>query len=249
MTPEPRRLGPALGLSLGLHAGLVFVVLILASVEPERVATKAPPIPTNLVYMLDPGPGGGGGGNPAPASAAVLEVPAPRPPVAVPVVAAEAPVEPPPPALDAPVRTDLGNIVQAAGTSLVALAGPGGGGRGPGVGPGDGPGVGPGSKGGTGGGPRGPGAPIVGPTLIRKVPPGYTDAAMRAKIQGEVMIEAVVLANGTVGSVKVIKSLDATYGLDAEALRAARLWLFRPATSGGVPVDVTVTLVLDFRIH
>jgi len=249
MTPEPRRLGPALGLSLGLHAGLVFVVLILASVEPERVATKTPPIPTNLVYMLDPGPGGGGGGNPAPASAAVLELPPPRPAVTVPVVAPSAPVEPPPPALDAPVRTDVGTVVRAAGSSILTLGGPGGGGRGPGAGPGDGPGLGPGSKGGTGGGPRGPGAPIVGPQLIRKVPPQYTDGAMRAKIQGEVIIEAVVLANGTVGTVKVLKSLDATYGLDAEAMRAARLWLFRPATSGGVPVDVTVTLVLEFRIH
>ena len=54
---------------------------------------------------------------------------------------------------------------------------------------------------------------------------------------------------GTVGEMSIAKSLDRVFGLDQEALRTARLWRFAPATLHGKPVDVLVTLVLEFRIY
>ena len=72
---------------------------------------------------------------------------------------------------------------------------------------------------------------------------------MRAQIQGVVELEAVVLTNGTVDDVRVIKFLDITYGLDAEAIAAAKRWLFKPGTYNGQPVPVIVTLLLEFRIE
>jgi TonB family protein len=73
---------------------------------------------------------------------------------------------------------------------------------------------------------------------------------MRAKIQGTVTLEAVVNADGTVGDVRVVRSLDRTHGLDLEAIKAAKLWFFRPATDReGRPVPIIVTLELLFTIH
>ena len=78
-------------------------------------------------------------------------------------------------------------------------------------------------------------------------PPKYPSAAMRAKIQGIVEVEAVVLTDGTVGDVRVIKSLDITFGLDAQAIAAAKRWQFKPGTYNGQPVPVIVTLLLEFK--
>ena len=52
--------------------------------------------------------------------------------------------------------------------------------------------------------------------------PQYTADAMRAKVQGTVLLECVVLPDGSVGRVDVVKSLDSTFGLDQEAVKAAR---------------------------
>ena len=72
---------------------------------------------------------------------------------------------------------------------------------------------------------------------------------MRAKIQGQVELEIVVLENGTVGEVRVTKSLDRTYGLDQAAMDAAKKWKFRPGVRQGTPAQVIVTLILEFRLH
>ena len=59
-----------------------------------------------------------------------------------------------------------------------------------------------------------------------------------------------MLPNGTVGDVRIMKSLDKQYGLDQEALAAAKKWLFRPGTDkDGKPIPVIVTIILEFRLH
>jgi protein TonB len=178
-----------------------------------------------------------------------MEVPIHTQPVLVPAVAVPLAPEPPQPALDAPVVTNAAVQLQASGTATIALPGPSGGGRGTGLGPGRGPGVGPGSDGGTGGGPRALGAGITPPVPIYQAKPSYTAAAMQAKIAGEVLLEIVVRADGTVGSARILRSLDRRYGLDEEAIRTAKLWRFSPATAGGKPIDVFVQLALEFRIY
>jgi TonB family protein len=93
-----------------------------------------------------------------------------------------------------------------------------------------------------------PGNGITYPTLLRQEKPQYPEGAMRAKIEGVVELEAVVLADGTVGEVRVLKSLDQRYGLDAEAIATARKWLFRPGSKDGKPVAVIVTIILEFSL-
>lgn len=94
-----------------------------------------------------------------------------------------------------------------------------------------------------------PGPGIVNPVLIRQVRPKYTQEAMRARIQGVVQLEAVVLENGTIGDIRVIKSLDTVFGLDNEAIAAARQWLFRPGMKDGKPVPVIIVMELELRLN
>ena len=63
-----------------------------------------------------------------------------------------------------------------------------------------------------------PGGRVVAPEVIREVKPQYTRRAMDEKVEGEVSIECVVKADGTVGDMKIVKSLDPD--LDKAALEA-----------------------------
>jgi TonB family protein len=112
-------------------------------------------------------------------------------------------------------------------------------------------GTGPGTGSGNASPPPGavrPGNGVTIPRLIKNVRPQYTAEAMRAKIQGSVMVECVVNTDGTVSDARVIRSLDATFGLDQEAIKAAKQWLFAPGTRNGEPVPVMVSIELTFTL-
>ena len=87
------------------------------------------------------------------------------------------------------------------------------------------------------------------PTLVKDVKPNYTADAIANRIQGTVLLSVVVLSNGTVGDVSVVRSLDTTYGLDAQAVLAAKQWLFNPGVKDGVPVAVRVTIEMSFTLR
>ena len=87
------------------------------------------------------------------------------------------------------------------------------------------------------------------PRVLREVKPQYTSDAMRAKVQGTVLLQCVVKADGSVGDVQVVRSLDSAFGLDQEAIKAARQWRFAPGTRLGEPVPVLVTIELTFTLR
>jgi TonB family protein len=89
---------------------------------------------------------------------------------------------------------------------------------------------------------------IVVPRLLTQVPPSYTAGAMRAKVQGDVVLEAVVGPDGVVRATRVLVSLDGG-DLDYSADRALRQWRFSPGTLNGQPVAVVITANLQFRLH
>ncbi|HEY3380119.1 MAG TPA: energy transducer TonB [Vicinamibacterales bacterium] len=93
-----------------------------------------------------------------------------------------------------------------------------------------------------------PQAGVVAPTPTHKVHPKYTPAAEAAKLQGTVTVECVVKVDGTVGDLRVVKSLDTTYGLDDRAVKAAKTWRFTPAKKGTKSIRSVVTLDFDFVI-
>jgi protein TonB len=93
-----------------------------------------------------------------------------------------------------------------------------------------------------------PGNGVSLPTVVREVQPSFTPQAVAARIQGAVLLTAVVLTDGTDGEVTVVRSLDTQYGLDAQAVSAARQWLFNPGQKDGVAVVVRVTMEFTFTL-
>ena len=85
------------------------------------------------------------------------------------------------------------------------------------------------------------------PTPVRSVQPKYTPEAIQARVKGVVELEVVVSPTGTVGDVRVTKSLDTKYGLDQQAIEAAKQWVFRPGMKDGRAVPVLVTIIIEFH--
>lgn len=266
------RMGGSLALSFVGHMVAVGLVLFLMSLASDRVYDLIEPNRENYGIVFLPqdglGGGGGGGGNQS------LELPGLVELEGVDETELSVPVEPEPDfvepepepetlqadRLSIPAMAMASALQTSPGVLDVVLArstpsqgsGAGGGagtGQGTGIGPGDGGGLGPGQGGGVGGGVYRPGSGIVNPKLLREVKPNYTSEAMRAQVQGEVWLEVVVLADGTVGDVTVTKSLDPVFGLDEEAIRAARQWRFTPGTRFGEPVAVLVSIALEFNLR
>jgi TonB family protein len=107
----------------------------------------------------------------------------------------------------------------------------------------------PGSRGGYGGKVYEVGADVRSPVLLYEVKPQYTPDAMRIRIQGEVLLSAVVGPDGTVSRLRVVRSLDPTSGLDEQALDAVRRWRFKPGTRFGQPVAVQVQISVGFTMR
>ena len=63
---------------------------------------------------------------------------------------------------------------------------------------------------------------------------------------GTVDLEVIILKDGTVGPVRVIKSLDPE--LDQKAIEAVQRWLFVPGKFRGEPVDVIASIAVDFNL-
>ena len=79
------------------------------------------------------------------------------------------------------------------------------------------------------------------------VDPKYTDAARRAKINGSVVVAVAINEEGGVDDVKVVRRLG--YGLDENAMAAARQGKFTPATKDGRPVAVQLNMEMTFKLY
>jgi protein TonB len=146
-------------------------------------------------------------------------------------------------------QVGLPTAVLLSGTSTGPASGGGvGTGIGTGIGSRRGPGLGPGSGGGTGGGVYRPGGAVSAPRLIKEVKPTYTKEALLNRIQGTVGLEAVVSVDGCASDIRVVQSLDRG-GLDQEAMAAVAHWRFEPGRLAGAPVNVLVTILVDFGIR
>jgi len=91
-------------------------------------------------------------------------------------------------------------------------------------------------------------AAAVLPVPIHQERPQYTQAALAAQIEGQVLLETTVLSDGSVGDVKVVRSLDSELGLDQEAVKALKLWTWKPGTRGSQPSSVTVQIEMTFTL-
>jgi protein TonB len=267
---QPKRMGMSLVASTAFQLLAASLLILASRYAPESTASLLPDLSnnSNIVYLADPGPGGGGGGGgnkmPDPPKQAALPgkdkitVPVEKPPSVEPV---QKPKDEPDPVdqLNAPVKllasaeTTTAGIIDTGPTTTASQgSGSGGGagaGAGSGIGPGSGSGLGPGSGGGTGGGVYQPGSGVNPPVATYIPKPQYTAEAMRARVQGVVVVGCVVQSDGVCTDVHVVRSLDPTFGLDQEAIKSARLWRFRPGMRQGQPVAVQVTIEVSFSLH
>jgi TonB family protein len=83
------------------------------------------------------------------------------------------------------------------------------------------------------------------PSAMRKFDPAYPLELMRQNVGGTVILYGVIHADGTVGSVRVLRSVDER--LDQFASEAIAKWQFQPATKNGAAVDVEATFWIPFR--
>ncbi len=90
----------------------------------------------------------------------------------------------------------------------------------------------------------------VEPFPIKQITPIYPEFAKRSGIEGEVFLKVEVFEDGSVGAIKVLKSLmSGPGGLDEAAIKAVRQWEFEPAKSGGQPIAVWVTFSVTFSLE
>jgi protein TonB len=218
---------------------------VYETILPERLSK-------DIVWLSQPGPGGGGGGgNKTPEPPKKAEIPK----VEVPKIPVPTPEPVPTPVIEPELLVPVTTLAAAPTISPGAISANAtssdsrGSGTGTGAGPGTGAGIGPGTGGGIGGGAYRPGNGVLLPAVIKEVKPAYTAEAMRAKVQGTVLLECVVNPDGSVGQVDVVRSLDSSFGLDQEAVKAAKQWRFRPGTRFGEPVAVLVTIELTFTLR
>jgi TonB family protein len=85
------------------------------------------------------------------------------------------------------------------------------------------------------------------PVAIKEYRPIYSKALIDSGIQGTVIVEITVSTEGKVSDAKVKRSLSPAH--DAEALRVAKQWEFKPGTKDGVPVEVTTELEFTFTVR
>jgi protein TonB len=85
-------------------------------------------------------------------------------------------------------------------------------------------------------------APGQGPGLIKKVEPVYPAIARSARMEGNVVVDAVILKDGSVSEVKVLSSSNRMF--DQACIDAVRLWRFTPGSQ-----DVVLTVRVNFTLQ
>lgn len=85
------------------------------------------------------------------------------------------------------------------------------------------------------------------PRLLHIYLPEYTDKAREKKIEGELIVRALLQRDGKVKNIKIEKGLG--YGLDDRAAAAVRRLGFLPAEVSGREVDAAAQIVFNFTLE
>jgi TonB family protein len=87
---------------------------------------------------------------------------------------------------------------------------------------------------------------LSGPVPVKKVDPKYPPTLIADKVEGEVILYAVIRRDGSVDSIQLVRGVDKQ--LDANAMRALAQWQFRPASKQGVPIELEAIVHIPFRL-
>lgn len=91
------------------------------------------------------------------------------------------------------------------------------------------------------------GITIAAPVAMNKVDPAYPQELVRDRVEGTVALYAVIHSDGSVGEIRVLRSVDRL--LDASAARALAGWKFHPGTKNGSAVDLEAVIEIPFHLR
>jgi TonB family protein len=87
---------------------------------------------------------------------------------------------------------------------------------------------------------------LSGPVPLRKVDPKYPPTLINDRVEGEVVLYAVIRKDGSVNEIQIVHGVDDQ--LDANAKQALSQWKFRPGAKGGEPVELEAIVHIPFRV-
>jgi TonB family protein len=90
------------------------------------------------------------------------------------------------------------------------------------------------------------GGTVRSPTKIKDVKPVYPSDARAARVQGVVIVEAIIGPDGGVVNARILRSIPM---LDEAALGAVSGWRFTPTELNGAPVSVIMTVTINFALQ
>lgn len=91
------------------------------------------------------------------------------------------------------------------------------------------------------------GGAVLKPEVVFRSEPRYTELARKARVEGVVILRAVIDERGNVTDVQILRGQP--MGLDQSAVDAVRTWRFKPATLHGQPVKVYFNLTVNFTLQ
>ena len=86
---------------------------------------------------------------------------------------------------------------------------------------------------------------LTGPSPLHKVDPKYPPALRNERVEGDVVLYAVIRKDGSVDSIQLVRGIDDQ--LDQNAMQALARWRFRPAERQGEPVELEAIVHIPFR--
>lgn len=81
------------------------------------------------------------------------------------------------------------------------------------------------------------------------VDPEFPELARQARMDGNVILQAIILRDGSVADAKVLRCSKPGMGFEEKAIEAVLQWRYEPATQSGRPVDVYFTVHVNFALH
>jgi len=79
--------------------------------------------------------------------------------------------------------------------------------------------------------------------------PTYPELPRLARIQSNVILQARILEDGTVGDIEVLRTNRPNMGFEQAAVDAVKQWRYEPARRGGVPILIWFTVYVEFKLH
>ena len=92
---------------------------------------------------------------------------------------------------------------------------------------------------------------VTNPILLpeSKVEPEYPELARVARLEGNVILQAIIHADGVVGNIEILRCNRPNMGFEDASIEAVSQWRYQPALQNGKPVEVYFTVFVEFKLH